>query len=280
MRSRRLELPRGFPHKHLKLARLPFRHDRIVGRGRGIADDARMPSIDPNARYAGRAGMADRGLTALPRRAGARCEARVAAIRAGTRGGAGLAGGAPAALHRRHLGPRRGPAGPRPLPHFRGRARRAVDLSRPRPARRLCDARPHPAARQVPGARCAQLRPRAGGMADPRARPLRRAGRTARGPRRHLGRRAGRDRGQDRRHRRARVALGELARRGAERRARPGHFAGIVPCGIREHGVTSLQALGVPATMAEADEALGAPGARCSAERFSGIRLATGLSCR
>jgi hypothetical protein len=31
MRSRRLELPRGFPHKHLKLARLPFRHDRTVG---------------------------------------------------------------------------------------------------------------------------------------------------------------------------------------------------------------------------------------------------------
>jgi hypothetical protein len=30
VRSRRLELPRGYPHKHLKLARLPFRHDRIV----------------------------------------------------------------------------------------------------------------------------------------------------------------------------------------------------------------------------------------------------------
>ena len=30
VRSRRLELPRGFPHKHLKLARLPFRHDRNV----------------------------------------------------------------------------------------------------------------------------------------------------------------------------------------------------------------------------------------------------------
>jgi hypothetical protein len=29
VRSRRLELPQGFPHKHLKLARLPFRHDRI-----------------------------------------------------------------------------------------------------------------------------------------------------------------------------------------------------------------------------------------------------------
>jgi lipoyl(octanoyl) transferase len=35
-----------------------------------------------------------------------------------------------------------------------------------------------------------------------------------------------------------------------------GHFTGIVPCGISEHGVTSLQALGCPATMAEADDAL------------------------
>ena len=35
-----------------------------------------------------------------------------------------------------------------------------------------------------------------------------------------------------------------------------GHFAGIVPCGIQEHGVTSLDDLGVPATMDEADEAL------------------------
>ena len=35
-----------------------------------------------------------------------------------------------------------------------------------------------------------------------------------------------------------------------------GHFAGIVPCGISEHGVTSLVDLGVPATMDEADEAL------------------------
>jgi lipoyl(octanoyl) transferase len=34
------------------------------------------------------------------------------------------------------------------------------------------------------------------------------------------------------------------------------HFTGIVPCGIREHGVTSLRALGVPATMADADAAL------------------------
>ncbi len=35
-----------------------------------------------------------------------------------------------------------------------------------------------------------------------------------------------------------------------------GHFSGIVPCGIRAHGVTSLAALGVPAGMGEVDAAL------------------------
>ena len=35
-----------------------------------------------------------------------------------------------------------------------------------------------------------------------------------------------------------------------------GHFDGIVPCGISEHGVTSLVDLGTPATMDEADAAL------------------------
>jgi lipoyl(octanoyl) transferase len=34
------------------------------------------------------------------------------------------------------------------------------------------------------------------------------------------------------------------------------HYAGIVPCGITEHGVTSLRALGIPATMAEVDATL------------------------
>ena len=35
-----------------------------------------------------------------------------------------------------------------------------------------------------------------------------------------------------------------------------GHFSGIVPCGVAEHGVTSLHALGVTTTMEEADAAL------------------------
>jgi lipoyl(octanoyl) transferase len=34
------------------------------------------------------------------------------------------------------------------------------------------------------------------------------------------------------------------------------HFGGIVPCGISAHGVTSLHAQGIPATMEEADAAL------------------------
>jgi lipoyl(octanoyl) transferase len=34
------------------------------------------------------------------------------------------------------------------------------------------------------------------------------------------------------------------------------HFSGIVPCGIRQHGVTSLAALGLPVTMADVDVAL------------------------
>ncbi len=34
------------------------------------------------------------------------------------------------------------------------------------------------------------------------------------------------------------------------------HFSGIVPCGIRAHGVTSLVDLGLPVSMADADRAL------------------------
>jgi lipoyl(octanoyl) transferase len=34
------------------------------------------------------------------------------------------------------------------------------------------------------------------------------------------------------------------------------HYAGIVPCGIAEHGVTSLVDLGLPVTLADLDTAL------------------------
>src|SRR5687767_4894718 len=40
------------------------------------------------------------------------------------------------------------------------------------------------------------------------------------------------------------------------------HFGGIVPCGVTEHGVTSLVDLGLPVTMDEADAALRASFAR------------------
>ncbi len=43
------------------------------------------------------------------------------------------------------------------------------------------------------------------------------------------------------------------------------HYAGIVPCGIREHGVTSLAAEGVIVTLTQVDDAL----RRCFGEAFS-----------
>jgi lipoyl(octanoyl) transferase len=41
-----------------------------------------------------------------------------------------------------------------------------------------------------------------------------------------------------------------------------GHFSGIVPCGVTDHGVTSLVDLGLPVTMDETDAALKAAFAR------------------
>ncbi len=46
-----------------------------------------------------------------------------------------------------------------------------------------------------------------------------------------------------------------------------GHFTGIVPCGIADHGVTSLAALGIEADLATADAALAA----AFAEVFGGV---------
>jgi lipoyl(octanoyl) transferase len=34
------------------------------------------------------------------------------------------------------------------------------------------------------------------------------------------------------------------------------HFSGIIPCGVRGHGVTSIAALGIGASMAEVDKTL------------------------
>jgi len=49
------------------------------------------------------------------------------------------------------------------------------------------------------------------------------------------------------------------------------HFSGIVPCGINEHGVTSLVDLGVPATLDEADEALKVSFRRVFGETVAGV---------
>lgn len=49
------------------------------------------------------------------------------------------------------------------------------------------------------------------------------------------------------------------------------HFSGIVPCGIRQHGVTSLADLGLTATMADLDIAL-----RGEFERIFGPTIAAG----
>ena len=44
------------------------------------------------------------------------------------------------------------------------------------------------------------------------------------------------------------------------------HFAGIIPCGIKEHGVTSLVDLGRPVTLADVDAALAETYAQAFAE--------------
>ena len=58
------------------------------------------------------------------------------------------------------------------------------------------------------------------------------------------------------------------------------HFAGIVPCGIREHGVTSLRALGVPVGMAEVDPPCGDTSMRYSPADLRPSRAAVRVSSR
>ena len=52
------------------------------------------------------------------------------------------------------------------------------------------------------------------------------------------------------------------------------HFTGIIPCGVREHGVTSLADQGVTATMHDVDVAL-----RAAWEEVFGDRAIAGLVC-
>ena len=104
-----------------------------------------------------------------------------------------------------------------------GRARGAMDLSRPGPARGLRHARSVAAARQRAGLRRALLCARAGGVADRGAGAAGCARGAPRGAHGDLGRDA-RRRVQDRRDRCAYQPLGELAWRGSERGAGPGAF--------------------------------------------------------
>ena len=117
---------------------------------------------------------------------------------------------------------------------------------------------------EPPRPRRAGLRLAARGMGDPHARRLRGARRTASGPGRGLGgpsRPAAAADGGPAEDKIA--AIGVRVRRwvafhGVAINVEPdlGHFAGIVPCGIRGHGVTSLVDLGLPVTMADLDVAL------------------------
>lgn len=56
------------------------------------------------------------------------------------------------------------------------------------------------------------------------------------------------------------------------------HFSGIVPCGIRDHGVTSLVDLGLPVTLGDVDAALMATFPRFFPE--GGLQPNGGAACR
>ena len=176
-------------------------------------------------------------------------------------GGRGdLAARTSAALHRRHLGAARGPDRPRPLSRlpsrrggqytYHGPGQRVVyvmlDIWPPRPRRALL----RRATSKAGSSRALAEFSVRGEIRDGRvgvwvARPDKPPPPTA--PRR----------GQDRRHRHPPAPLG-VASTACRSTSNPTsrHFAGIVPCGIRGHGVTSLVDLGLPVTMADLDAAL------------------------
>jgi lipoyl(octanoyl) transferase len=61
---------------------------------------------------------------------------------------------------------------------------------------------------------------------------------------------------QDRGYRNPAAQVGQFSRHRDQCRTDLTHFSGIIPCGIAEHGVTSLVDLGLPVTMADLDVAL------------------------
>ena len=144
------------------------------------------------------------------------------------------------------------PDRPRPPAGLQDRPRRRIHLSRPGPARGLCDARPQAAARGR-----ARLRGGAGSLDHRRAGRLQRQGRAPRGPRRRLGGAAGQAAARGRQPAEDKIAaIGISLRRwvsfhGIALNVEPdlSHFSGIVPCGVTGHGVTSLVDLGLPVTM-------------------------------
>ena len=104
-------------------------------------------------------GGSARGSTPYPD-ALAEMEARAAAVRAGDGARTGLAARASALVHRRHQRRPGRTVQPARLPGLRSRARRALHLSRPGPARRLSPARPRKA-RQATSA-ASSMRSKAG----------------------------------------------------------------------------------------------------------------------
>ena len=174
--------------------------------------------------------------------------ARMPSPRASSRDG--LAGRAPAALHGRHLGAGCRPRRAGPISGPQKRAGRPIYLSRSRPAGRLCDARS-----QSQAAGRAPLRGGPGSVAhrDPRRNSTSGASAATTG--------SGfgcvdptRARGVEDKI----AAIGIRVRRwvsfhGISLNVEPdlAHFSGIVPCGVRQHGVTSLVDLGIPVTMPE-----------------------------